>query len=216
MFFYTENTEMEKKIEEPKLRLLAIGKDAVRVAEQLYPDAEVESSKVILPQVPKKWEGKFDRILAYHALQRVPNLAVLQTLNAWRNCLKPGGELHLFVPSFEWAARTLINDENPSPLLLIHVCGSQVDEQNYNLSLHTMRSLRIDMAQAGMVVRDAIVGEYMEAIGDEVYTAEHHYVVGVKGKEDPCRGGLQSARISEDKERHGDRGEKQREEGKDA
>lgn len=118
-------------------------------------------------------------MFAYQALQRVSNAAVHNTLKNWRHVLKPGGELHLFVPSLEWVAREILN-EDPSVLTLVHIFGPQNDENTFWLSGYTMRRLRVDMEDVGFAVVTAKVGYYSMVIGGKDVEAEQHYVVGRK------------------------------------
>jgi len=118
-------------------------------------------------------------VFAYQALQRVSNAAVHNTLKNWRHVLKPGGELHLFVPSLEWVAREILN-EDPSVLTLVHIFGPQNDENTFWLSGYTMRRLRVDMEDVGFAVVTAKVGYYSMVIGGKDVEAEQHYVVGRK------------------------------------
>jgi len=118
-------------------------------------------------------------VFAYQALQRVSNAAVHNTLKNWRHVLKPGGELHLFVPSLEWVAREIL-DEDPSVLTLVHIFGPQNDENTFWLSGYTMRRLRVDMEDVGFAVVTAKVGYYSMVIGGKDVEAEQHYVVGRK------------------------------------
>lgn len=133
--------------------------------------------------LPKGWKNQYDVILAYQVLNRVSNAAVHNTLLNWRNALKMGGELHLFVPSLEWVAREILNEE-PSPLMLVHIFGVQNTEENFWLSGHTMRRLRVDMPDAGFAVAAAKVGYYSMVIQGQEFTAEQHYVVGRKVDKD--------------------------------
>jgi hypothetical protein len=115
-------------------------------------------------------------------LQRVSNAAVNTTLKNWLHVLKPGGELHLFVPSLEWVAREILA-ETPSVLMLIHIYGPQADENTFWLSGYTMRRLRVDMEDVGFAVTTAKVGYYSMVIGEKDVQAEQHYVVGRKPDE---------------------------------
>lgn len=107
------------------------------------------------------------------------NAAVHTTLKNWYHVLKPGGELHLFVPSLEWVAREIMA-EDPSVLMLIHIFGPQSDEEGFWLSGFTMRRLRVDMDDVGFEVITAKVGYYSMIIGEQEVQAEQHYVVGRK------------------------------------
>jgi len=130
-------------------------------------------------QFPEGWAKKYDKVFAYQALQRVSNAAVNTTLKNWFNVLKPGGELHLFVPSLEWVAREILA-EDPSVLMLVHIFGPQRDEETFWLSGYTMRRLRVDMEDAGFHVTTAKVGYYSMVVGGKDISAEQHYVVGAR------------------------------------
>jgi predicted SAM-dependent methyltransferase len=112
-------------------------------------------------------------------LQRVSNAAVHDTLLNWRNVLKVGGELHIMVPSLEWMAREILN-EDPSPMMLVHIFGVQSTPEDFWLSGYTMRRLRVDMEDAGFAVEAAKVGYYTMNISGQEHTAETHYVLGRK------------------------------------
>jgi hypothetical protein len=133
--------------------------------------------------LPKGWKDQYDTILAYQQLQRVTNAAVMDTLKNWRNALKPGGELHIFVPSLEWACREILNEET-SPMTFIHINGVQNNEENFWLSVFTMRRLRVDLPDAGFEVVTAKVGYYSMVIEGQEFRAEQHYVVGRKVEDD--------------------------------
>ena len=125
---------------------------------------------------PNKYhKKKYDAVIAYHALQRTINANVVQLIKSWKRCLKPEGELYIFVPSLEWAAREILA-EDPSSLLLVHIFGDQGDENHYHLSGHTLRRLRVDLTRAGMKVTSAKTGYYISGLGGKEYRAEQHVV----------------------------------------
>jgi len=118
-------------------------------------------------------------VFAHNALQRASNFAAVDILKSWYHVLKPNGELHVFVPSMEWAAREILS-EDPSPLTLIQLYGTQQNEDNFWLSGHTLRRLRIDMEEAGFTVEAAKVGYYVMSVNGKDERAEEHYVLGRK------------------------------------
>lgn len=79
----------------------------------------------------------------------------------------------------EWAAREILS-EDPSPLTLIQLYGTQQNEDNFWLSGHTLRRLRIDMEEAGFTVEAAKVGYYVMSVNGKDERAEEHYVLGRK------------------------------------
>ena len=74
-------------------------------AEQ-HPDIVADAA-----QMPDELENRFDGIFASHVLEHFSYWKTDEVLNGWVRCLKEGGELHILVPSWEWAAR-----EVPRPL----------------------------------------------------------------------------------------------------
>ncbi|MBW8012504.1 MAG: hypothetical protein FVQ83_14910 [Chloroflexi bacterium] len=163
------------------MKTLAMGFGAVEVAQsKLWRDAEIQSPVWNVFDPPKKFRGKYDGVLAYFVLQRVANLAVIDTLKKWRELLKAEAELHVHVPSAEWFARQMIDPEQPSPFALQHLFGLQVNEETFNLSAFTMSRLRGDMHAAGLAVRFARVYTYQISLEGKTYQAEQHHVVGLK------------------------------------
>ena len=164
------------------MKVLTLGIGSEKLAKNLWGEAgTIKTTKSLT--LPKGWKEQYDVILAYQVLQRVSNAAVLTTLRNWRNALKPGGELHIFVPSLEWVAREILNEE-PSPMMLIHIFGVQNTEENFWLSGFTMRRLRVDLPDAGFAVKTAKVGYYSMNIQGVEFQAEQHYIVGRKVEED--------------------------------
>lgn len=97
----------------------------------------------------------------------------------WLRVLKPGGELHIWVPSLEWVAREILAEE-PSVLMLVHIFGPQADESGFWLSGFTMRRLRVDFDDLDLQVVTARTAYYSMVVGGQDVKAEQHYVVGRK------------------------------------
>ena len=159
------------------MRVITLGIGSDKLAKNLWPESTLKTATSL--QLPKSWKDQYDKVFAYQALQRVSNAAVNSTLANWFNVLKPGGELHLFVPSLEWVAREILAEE-PSVLMLVHIFGPQADEETFWLSGFTMRRLWVDMEDVGFAVTTAKVGYYSMVIGDKDVQAEQHYIVGRK------------------------------------
>jgi hypothetical protein len=160
------------------VKVLTVGIGASQITKDLWEKPAITNLTGSL-QGKKKDGRKFDAVVSFMALQRVANGAVHETLKSWRHVLRPGGELHLFVPSLEWAARELLA-EDPSPLLLSHMYGLQLKEEQYWLSGHTLRRIRVDIDHVNMTVEAARVGYYSMDVGDTTYRAEQHYVLARK------------------------------------
>lgn len=123
-------------------------------------------------------EEEFDALLASHVLQRAGWFEVPEVLEDWKGLLKPGGELHIIVPSLEWAAREILS-ENPSPALFPHLYGGQQNESNVHHSGFTMRYLRVRMAKSGFKVQRARTGGYEISVQGGKHKAHQHYIMGV-------------------------------------
>jgi hypothetical protein len=163
------------------MKVLALGEGAAALAESsLWPQAKIEEPAWNIYAPPKVHNRKYEAILAYFVLQRVANLAVVDTLKKWRALLKPGGELQVHVPSAEWFAREILNPEHPSPFALQHLFGLQVDEDTFHLSAFTLGRLRKDMNAAGLAVEFARVYPYQLSVNGKMYQAEQHHVMGVR------------------------------------
>lgn len=59
--------------------------------------------------MPGELHGQLDGLLASHVLEHFSYWQTENVLNGWVECLKPGGELHILVPSLEWAAREVLS-----------------------------------------------------------------------------------------------------------
>ena len=163
------------------MKVIAMGNGAVDLVRgKLWPQAEIVTPTWNVFDPPKKLRGKYDGVVAYFVLQRVANLAVVDTLKKWVALLKPQAELHVHLPSAEWFARQVQSPGKTSPFALQHLFGLQVNEQTFNLSAFTMRRLRGDMHAAGLAVRYARVYPYQVFLNGKSYKAEQHHVVGVR------------------------------------
>ena len=153
------------------MRVLAIGENAKDFAQEIFPEAEIDTA----PLLPGKKRGEYDSLLSYLALPRVPYRDIMRTVRAWVDALKPGGELTLMVPSLEWAAVQILSPER-SPALAVHLYGDQGARDRQHASGFTMLDLRSLCSMVGIAVTHASTGEYM--IGENA--CEMHTVRGVK------------------------------------
>jgi hypothetical protein len=153
------------------MKVLAIGENARELAQEIFPEAEVDTT----PLLPGKKRTDYDSVLSYMVLPRVSYRDVMKTTKAWVDALKPGGELTLMVPSLEWAAVQILTPER-SPALAVHLYGEQGNPQRFHSSGFTMLDLRSLCSMVGIAVTHAATGEYM--IGENV--CEMHTVRGVK------------------------------------
>lgn len=148
----------------------------VDVDEKMNPDIIADAENL-----PAEMTGKFDGFLASHVLEHFSYWKTEKVLQGWVNCLKDGGELHILVPSLEWAAREVLS-ERPSPAVYAQLYAGQVNQWDVHLTGFTMRKLRQLMDIAGISVHTAKTGVYHVRVGSlGEFEAHQHYIAGVKG-----------------------------------
>jgi hypothetical protein len=124
--------------------------------------------------------GTFDVVFSNNVLQRFSYMTILNVLKGWEECLVDGGELHVVVPSLEWACREVLH-ERPSPACMISLFGGQGGDGSVHMSGFTMRLLRADFEKIGLSVFRARTGPVTMTVGDVEMTIEQHYIAGRKG-----------------------------------
>lgn len=165
--------------------LVTGGKIGLEISKMAYPDIEADYGGY---NYKTRKRDYYDQVIDYHSLQLIPNRSTVDYLVKLRGSMVVGGFLNLFVPALEWAADQVVNEENPSPLTLIHLFGNQQGPNQDHKSGHTMRSLRRDLALAGFAVTHASVGAYTVMIkgpGGEPVEAEagQHVLIAYKREE---------------------------------
>lgn len=162
----------------PKANLIPGWEEAEVLTLDVLPDYEPD----ILcnaDDIPAQWDESFDGVLASHVLEHFGFWYTGIVLEKWIRLLKPGGELHIVVPSAEWAARQILS-EGPSYATFPHLFGSHINEYQMHKSAFTMRLLRVEFEKAGLLTRRATTGQYNISVNGEAYVAEQHYIMGVK------------------------------------
>lgn len=146
------------------------------VDEQMKPDILADAE-----DMPPELYDKLDGLLASHVLEHFSYWKTDKVLDGWIRCLKEGAELHILVPSLEWAAREVLS-ENPSPAVYAQLFAGQVNQWDVHLTGFTMRKLRQLMQKHGINVNVARTGIYHVRVGTMgEFEAMQHYVAGVKG-----------------------------------
>lgn len=131
--------------------------------------------------MPPELYGKLDGLMASHVLEHFSYWSTEKVLGGWVKCLKDGGELHLLVPSLEWAAREVLS-ENPSPAVYAQLYAGQVNQWDVHLTGFTMRKLRQLAEKVGINCHTARTGVYHIRVGSlGEFEAHQHYIAGVKG-----------------------------------
>lgn len=154
------------------------------VDEKQEPDIVADAA-----DMPPELYGQLDGLLASHVLEHFSYWNTEKVLAGWIRCLKEGGELHILVPSLEWAAREVLS-ENPSPAVYAQLYAGQVNQWDVHLTGFTMRKLRQLLQKNGISVNVARTGVYHIRVGTfGEFEAEQHYVAGVKGDHTELRKG---------------------------
>lgn len=149
----------------------------LNINEELQPDIVADAASV-----PEELHGKFDGVLASHVLEHFSYWKTEEVLQGWIDCLKPGGALHVLVPSLEWACREVLS-ERPSPAVYAQLYAGQINQWDVHLTGFTMRKLRQLFAKLGLSVNVARTGVYHLRVGQMgEFEAMQHYIVGVKGE----------------------------------
>lgn len=146
------------------------------VDEKQHPDIVADAANM-----PATLYNKLDGLLASHVLEHFSYWNTEKVLEGWVKCLKDGGELHLLVPSLEWAAREVLS-ENPSPAVYAQLYAGQVNQWDVHYTGFTMRKLRQLMDKVGINCHTAKTGVYHIRVGSlGEFEAHQHYIAGVKG-----------------------------------
>lgn len=183
-----------KTIETPvKLRVLEIGAGPKPQAKKLLPDTFIETMDID-PQykptylhdaatIPQELYGKFDLVFASHVLEHFPWYETHNVLVEWRKALRVGGELHVLVPSLEWAAEQILSG-HPSKAINGHLYAGSQTQWDVHKAGFTLPILRAHFERARLAVALAESGPYPIAISGEIMRAEQHYIIGRKGSDD--------------------------------
>jgi hypothetical protein len=156
-----------------------------RGAKLLTMDVDVKQHPDILgdaAKMPIQLKGKLDGLMASHVLEHFSYWSTEEVLQGWVDCLKDGGELHILVPSLEWAAREVLG-ENPSPAVYAQLYAGQVNQWDVHLTGFTLRKLRQLMGKVGLNCFLARSGVYHVRVGTlGEFEAIQHYVAARKGE----------------------------------
>jgi len=172
------------------MKVIEIGANIKPQAQEIWKDAEIITVDIDPNMKPdilcdaqelSKHTEPVDAILASHVLEHFPYWKTEAVLQDWNLCLKMKGELHIVVPSMEWAAKQILSEE-PSRVVYAHLFGGQFTQYDFHMTGFTMRRLRWFMELTGFAVSKARSGTYTLMINGTPNLAEQHYVMGIKEK----------------------------------
>ncbi len=175
----TTNSESEN---EAKIAY-AVGETSEEFATHLFPSYQVVACDG-MPDTPA------ERLLLCLVLQYMTYGAALGVLQVAGSLVLPGGELHVIVPSADWAAREWLKPE-PSPATEFILYGKQWQEGEVYHSGWTLGHLRTYMHRAGFVAREARALDATWTLKgpegrEQEVPVRLNYVVGVKMHEPPA------------------------------
>ncbi len=96
-------------------------------------------------------DNTVDEILASHLLEHFSYLEVPKVLAEWGDKLKPGGVLKLGVPDFRKITDNYRAGGDKGKSVLVHVMGSQVDENDLHKCIFDRNSLTQLLTQVGFI-----------------------------------------------------------------
>lgn len=167
----------------PQARFIEDWKDEAAVKVITLDVDETQKPDVLgdAADMPPELYDRLDGLLASHVLEHFSYWKTDAVLDGWLRCIKDGGELHILVPSLEWAAREVLS-ERPSPAVYAQLYAGQVNQWDVHLTGFTMRKLRALFEKHGVSVHTAKTGIYHVRVGNMgEFEAMQHYIAGVKG-----------------------------------
>jgi SAM-dependent methyltransferase len=95
-------------------------------------------------------DGSVSVIRASHVLEHFPHGQIAEVLKDWVRALKPGGELRIAVPNFEWIAENYVAGQPINTQG--YAMGGQIDEADFHKAIFDKSSLTQQLAGAGLML----------------------------------------------------------------
>jgi SAM-dependent methyltransferase len=95
-------------------------------------------------------DGSVSVIRASHVLEHFPHGQIAEVLKDWVRALKPGGELRIAVPNFEWIAENYVAGQPINTQG--YAMGGQIDEADFHKTIFDKNSLTRQLASAGLML----------------------------------------------------------------
>jgi SAM-dependent methyltransferase len=104
--------------------------------------------------IPEELHGQYDIVFASHVLEHFSYKDTATVMQEWAKALKPGGEMHLVVPSLEWCAREVLEPtQGKSLTVLIMLYGGHNNPWDFHMVGFTVRHLRALCDQIGIRIQ---------------------------------------------------------------
>lgn len=156
----------------PGLDLLVVTLDA-------NPDNKPDIVHDIREPLPDEMHGAFDVVICSHVLEHIEYQLVIQTVYYIQQAVAIGGELHLLVPSLEWACQQVMTGNQTVGMNGVFF-GMQTDPWEYHKSGFTLDALRQLVEIMGMATRKAVQSIFLVGDKDNPERALQNYVIGYK------------------------------------
>jgi predicted SAM-dependent methyltransferase len=95
-------------------------------------------------------DNSVQEIRASHLLEHFPRGQVADVLKEWVRVLKPGGELKIAVPDFDFIVKEYSNGHRHDPLIEAYLFGGQVDADDYHKAFFNEDKLKRLLESAGL------------------------------------------------------------------
>lgn len=162
-------------------KIIELSTGTIAGVQPLYPEEDIElvnPYEYMTTKLPFE-DGAIDGIFANWILNHVPYGLAANVVVDWARCLSPTGLLHITIPSLEWLARSVLQ-EDLQPHIRPLLWGLQTDQYHIGLNGLRMKDLRGLLEFAKLRAVKARVSKVSVEVGDTIYDAEQHYVVGQK------------------------------------
>jgi SAM-dependent methyltransferase len=100
--------------------------------------------------LPAFADNSVDILRCSHALEHFPHGQIADVLKEWTRVLKPGGELRIAVPNFEWIAENYVAGQPINTQG--YAMGGQVDEADFHKAIFDKSTLTRQLAAAGLML----------------------------------------------------------------
>jgi hypothetical protein len=160
------------------MKVLDLNQDGIAVSQPQFPDAEIEA--VAFADIDKWYDStkyeRYDAIVVGHVLQLVERRVMPDFMKMLKGLVRDMGEIHIYVPDLDWAARMLIENK-PNPLIQYALYGNEKFPHRSGFTLLWLRQL---VEGADIIVRHSTMSGYGVKVGEETQMIPQLVILGVR------------------------------------
>lgn len=156
--------------------VLDINQGGIPVSGPQFPDAVIESISFKDFFDGEIATDKYDVVVAGHILQLVDRRVLPDFVKRLKNLVHDMGEVHIYVPDMEWAAKMLI-DNKPNPLIQYVLYGNEEYPHKSGFTLLWLRQL---CESAQILVRYSTISAFSVKVGEENAVIPQLVILGVR------------------------------------